>query len=30
MRAVRERTRMDRVIDDYEALFHELAATRPP
>jgi hypothetical protein len=30
MRAVRELTRMDRVIDEYEALFHELAATRPP
>jgi hypothetical protein len=29
MRAVRERTCMDRVIDDYEALFHQLAATRP-
>ncbi|MFL6236002.1 MAG: hypothetical protein ACJ76N_22920 [Thermoanaerobaculia bacterium] len=30
MREVRERTRMDRVIDDYEALFHQLASTRPP
>src|SRR3954468_14765444 len=30
MRAVRELTCMDRVIDGYEALFHELAATRPP
>jgi hypothetical protein len=30
MRAVRERTRMDRVIDEYEALFHQLAITRPP
>jgi hypothetical protein len=30
MRAVRELTRMDRVIDDYEALFHQLASTRPP
>ena len=30
MREVRERTRMDRVIDEYEALFHQLASTRPP
>lgn len=28
MRAVRELTRMDRVIDEYEAFFHQLAAIR--
>jgi hypothetical protein len=29
MRAVAELTRMDRVIDEYEALFHQLATPRP-
>jgi len=29
MRAVAELTRMDRVIDEYEALFHQLAPPRP-